>query len=120
MGINNGLVLSRKNIEINKKQRPSNKVLSVQDEDNSLKLDRQRQSLKQVGGPRPVQTKGRVDAAHILLLKCQSFQRKTFFVVKACAHLSVNNLKNSEIGLNLLPSNINLATCNSYCSTAQK
>ena len=36
---------------------------------------------------------------------------KEFFVVKACAHLSVNNLNNSEIGLNLLPSNINLATC---------
>ena len=33
------------------------------------------------------------------------FQRKTFFVVKACAHLSVNNLKNSEIGLDLLLSN---------------
>ena len=93
-----------------KKKRPSNKVLSLQDEDNSPKLDRQRQSLNQVGGPRrPVQTnKGR--CAYFLLLKCQSFKEKHFFVVKACAHLSVNNSKNSEIGLNLLLSKINLAT----------
>ena len=55
-------------------------ITTVQDEDNSLKLDRQRQSLNQVGGPRPFQTKGRVDAAHFLLLKCQSFKEKHFLL----------------------------------------